>query len=150
MRFFLDTGILLRLANPDDPQYPTVEQAIEQLVNSRSRLYAAVQNVAEYWCVTTRPTDRNGFGLSAASVSRSLEEIIEPVCTILSEHREQYRQFKRLGLKYEFLGKQAHDARLVATMLCWGIDRIVTLNERDFRRYEPEGIIVVTPDSILA
>ena len=45
-------------------------------------------------------------------------------------------------------GKQVHDARLVAMMLAWQIDSILTLNDRDFRRYEPEGIRIVTPDSL--
>jgi hypothetical protein len=35
-------------------------------------------------------------------------------------------------------------------MLVHGAQRLLTLNERDFRRYEPEGIIVITPQALLA
>jgi len=43
-----------------------------------------------------------------------------------------------------------HDARLAATMIAREIESIVTLNERDFRRYEPEGVRSVTLESLAA
>jgi hypothetical protein len=55
---------------------------------------------------------------------------------------------KRLIAKYAVSGKQVHDVRLVAMMLVWQIENVLTLNDRDFRRYEPEGITVVTPSTI--
>jgi predicted nucleic acid-binding protein len=39
-------------------------------------------------------------------------------------------------------GKSAHDARIVAAMIVHGIERLVTFNVRDFKRYE--GIIIIT------
>ena len=35
-------------------------------------------------------------------------------------------------------------------MLGQGANRLLTLNERDFRRYEPEGVTIATPKSLLA
>jgi hypothetical protein len=35
-------------------------------------------------------------------------------------------------------------------MLAWQIETVLTLNERDFRRYEPEGITIVTPAQLIA
>jgi hypothetical protein len=35
-------------------------------------------------------------------------------------------------------------------MLAWQIESILTLNDRDFRRYEPEGIKIVTPAELIA
>jgi hypothetical protein len=57
---------------------------------------------------------------------------------------------KRLLAAYNVVGKQVHDARLVAMMLTWQVDKILTLNDRNFRRFEPEGISVVTPTSLIA
>lgn len=42
------------------------------------------------------------------------------------------------------LGKQLHDANVVATMLAHGIDTLVTLNAADFARYE-QHVSVLTP-----
>jgi hypothetical protein len=50
--------------------------------------------------------------------------------------------------QYNVVGKQVHDARLVAIMRAWQIGSILTLNERNFRRFEPEGIVVLTPSSL--
>jgi hypothetical protein len=58
--------------------------------------------------------------------------------------------FRRLLTKYSVVGKQVHDARLVAMMLIWQIDNVLTLNERNFRRFEPDGIAIITPASLIA
>jgi hypothetical protein len=51
---------------------------------------------------------------------------------------------------YNVVGKQVHDARFAAMMLVWQVENLLTLNEHDFARYEPEGIKILTPASILA
>ena len=58
-------------------------------------------------------------------------------------------ELKRLITKYGVIGKQVHDARIVAMMLTWQLNRILTLNDRDFRRYAPEGIVVAPTASVI-
>ena len=41
-------------------------------------------------------------------------------------------------------GKQVHDANIVATMLAYGIPRLVTYNLEDFRRFS--GLVDVSDD----
>jgi hypothetical protein len=67
---------------------------------------------------------------------------------MLVEADSLYGEYKRLARTYAFGGKQAHDARLVAMMLCWGIDKILTLNDRDFRPYSAERVLIVNPESL--
>jgi hypothetical protein len=45
------------------------------------------------------------------------------------------------------VGKNAHDARLVAAMNVHGLTQLLTFNNQDFQRYP--GISVVTPDDVL-
>jgi predicted nucleic acid-binding protein len=148
MAYLVDTGILLRLTNIQDPQHSVVRQAVEALVDRREELYLTTQNAAEYWNVSTRPISENCVGLPPAAVITPLEQTIEPICTVLVERRALYSELKRLMAKYSVVGKQVHDARLVAMMLVWQIENVLTLNERDFRRYEPEGISIVSLASI--
>lgn len=148
MACLLDTGILLRLVDSRDPLHSVVRHAVGTLGRRNEELFTTTQNVAEFWNVATRPVIANGLGLSAATVTGLLQGIVELTCGMLIEGETLYGEFKRLGLKYSFGGKQAHDARLVAMMLCWGVDKILTLNERDFRQYAAEGIAVMTPESI--
>jgi predicted nucleic acid-binding protein len=150
MAYLLDTGILLRLVDAKDPFHAVVRQAVQVLAAQQEELFITNQNVAEFWNVATRPVGDNGLGLPVATVVDLLENIIEPICAVLIETDSFFAEFKRLGRKYEFRGKRAHDARLVAMMRCWNLDKIVTLNDKDFRRYEPEGIVVVPPQSLSA
>ncbi len=46
-----------------------------------------------------------------------------------------WAEFDKLMARFSFAGKQIHDAYLVATMLAYGIDKLLTHNTRDFDRY---------------
>jgi hypothetical protein len=35
-------------------------------------------------------------------------------------------------------------------MITWKIPKILTLNAKHFKRFEPEGIVVATPEMVLA
>ncbi len=150
MAYLLDTGILLRLVNAQDRLHSTVRLAVELIGAKNEEVFTTSQNIAEFWNVATRPIADNGLGLLVGAMVGLLEQIVEPVCGMLTEHPATYQELKHLGAKYQFRGKQIHDARIAAQMLCWKIDNILTLNDRDFHRYEPEGIKVVTPDLIVA
>jgi predicted nucleic acid-binding protein len=149
MRFLLDTGILLRLVDTQDPHHGLVQKALETLGNRRDDLYITTQNIAELWNVATRPGASNGLNLPPADISQSFQLAIEPFCTIVTESDMMPTEFRRLLLQYSVVGKQVHDARLVAMMLVWQIESILTLNDRDFRRFAPEGITIVTPVSLV-
>jgi predicted nucleic acid-binding protein len=150
MSYLLDTGILLRLADDRDQQHLLITRAVRTLIGQRHELLITTQNVAEFCNVATRPTANHGFGLSPDEVLGLLEQEIEPLCSVLAEPDTVCRELKRLIAKYTVSGKQVHDARLVAMMLVWQIENVLTLNDRDFRRYEPEGITVTTPASVTA
>ena len=149
MAYLLDTGILLRLIDVTDQHHSTVRGAVRALGNQQEPLFIATQNMAEFCNVATRPTANNGLGLTPVNAIKLLEEDIEPICGMLPETDAVYAELKRLIGNYGVIGKQVHDARLVAMMLIWQIDTILTLNERNFRRFEPEGIKIVTPASLV-
>lgn len=150
MPYLLDTGILLRLINVQDSLHADVEQAVDTLIARQEELLIATQNLAELWNVATRPVANNGLALSPAAILTLYEETIEPICSVVAELDTVPSVFKRLLTQYNVVGKQVHDARLVALMLTWQIENVLTLNDRDFRRYETDGIVVVTPDSVTA
>jgi predicted nucleic acid-binding protein len=150
MSYLLDTGILLRVIDRKDERHAVVSKSVRALISQGETLFAATQNAAEFCNVASRPVANNGLGLSPGDALRILEHEIEPLCTVLSEIDAAYPHLKRLIAAYGVGGKQVHDARLVAMMLAWQVDSVLTLNDRDFRRYEPEGIQVVTPAAIAA
>ena len=149
MSALLDTGILLRLINENDPLHADVERAIDSLIDRKEDLLITTQNIAELWNVASRPVANNGLALSPAAIATSYDDTIEPVCAVLVETKFLPVVLRRLLTQYSATGKQVHDARLVAMMLVWQVDSLLTLNDRDFRRYEPEGIKIITPASLL-
>jgi predicted nucleic acid-binding protein len=74
---------------------------------------------------------------------------IERLCNLLFEDERSYEIWRQLIVRHSVTGVAMHDARLVAIMKARGIDRILTVNDRDFRRYEPEGIVIITPQSAI-
>ena len=51
MPFLADTNILLRLAEPSDPEYAIVRGAVEALVAQDEEPCYAAQNLVEFWNV---------------------------------------------------------------------------------------------------
>ncbi len=146
MAILLDSGILLRLANTQDQLHEAVSRAVDALQQRGEALFMTTQNVAEFLNVCTRPVTNNGLGIQLDAAIDSLERVVEPTWAWLPEHSDVCQHFKKLGRKYGFGGKQVHDVRLVAMMLSWNVDEILTLNARHFQGFAAEGIRVRTID----
>jgi predicted nucleic acid-binding protein len=143
--FLADTNILLRLAEPSDPDYTTVRSAVETLLARGEQLCYAAQNLVEFWSVCTRPIDRNGFGLSIAETD-ARAKLIEARFRFLPDSERVHVEWRRLVVQYSVAGVQVHDARLVASMLVHGVPNLLTLNVRDFARYAT--IVAVHPGMV--
>lgn len=145
MACLIDTGVLLRAFNVSYPGYRLVRTALRALLVDQDRVVVALQNLAEFWNVSTGPIDKNGYGLSVDRTKRRLQ-VIEQFCEVVTEDDASYEIWKDLPTTYSLTGVSVHDARLVSVMLAHGVTDVLTLNERDFRRYA--GISVLTPDKI--
>ena len=142
MLVLADTNILLRLLNPADPEYAAVRGAVDALVARGDQLCFLSQNLVEFWNVCTRPTDRNGFGLTSSETD-ARAKLIEGNFLFLPETERVHTEWRRLVVQYSVAGVQVHDARIVAAMLVHGVSHLLTLNDRDFGRYS--GISAVHP-----
>jgi predicted nucleic acid-binding protein len=131
----LDTNILLRLSKSDDPYYGVISRALLALVGKGKRLCFTSQTLGEFWNASTRPLDRNGFGLSVAETDR-MARVIERSFEFLPDSREVHDRWRRLLVAHQIQGVQVHDARLAASMYVHGVEELLTINVRDFRRFE--------------
>jgi len=105
------------------------------------------QNIAEFWNVATRPTDRNGLGLSPEEASREVASVEESL-TLLPDVPAIYAAWKRLVHDHKVQGVKVYDARLVAVMNIYTVESILSINVTDFKRYDL--ITALHPDSLLA
>lgn len=60
MSFLLDTGILLRLPNRNDPEHHNIRRAMRAIKQSGDEMFTLTQNIAEFWSVCTRPASARG------------------------------------------------------------------------------------------
>src|ERR1700733_4291016 len=128
----LDTNILLRLSKSDDPQHPLIVKALKARVGQGVRLCYTSQPLGEFWNASTRPFDKNGFGLSVAETDR-LARVIERDFEFLPDGREVHDRWRSLLVVHHIQGVQVHDARLAASMYVHGVGQMLTMNSSDFR-----------------
>jgi predicted nucleic acid-binding protein len=131
----LDSNILLRISKRDDPQQAVIGYALHVLVGQGVRLCYTSQTLGEFWNASTRPFDKNGFGLSVAETDR-LARVIERDFEFLADGREVHDRWRSLLVVHHIQGVQVHDARLAASMYVHGVGQMLTMNSRDFRRFD--------------
>jgi predicted nucleic acid-binding protein len=141
----LDSNILLRISKSDDPQHAAISHALHTLVGQGLRLCYTSQTLGEFWNASTRPLDKNGFGLSVPETDR-LARVIERDFGFLPDSKEVHGRWRSLLVEHNILGVQVHDARLAANMYVHGIAQLLTINVRDFRRFE--GLRVLHPSEL--
>jgi predicted nucleic acid-binding protein len=95
MACLIDTGVLLRAFDASFAEYRVIRQAIRTLWIRQERLVVSLQNVAEFWNVSTRPVDKNGYGLSTERAAKRLA-YIERFCEVVTEDDHSYRIWKGL------------------------------------------------------
>ena len=145
MIYLTDTNVLIRWSLAEDPSHDLCSAAVRRLLSARNDVCACAQVLIEYWVALTRPREVNDFGLTAADAAARFLTITNAF-PILPEPPDIADQWLKLAIEHGVCGKQAHDARLAALMLAHGVTHILTLNPRDFARYD--GITPVTPQEI--
>lgn len=146
MKYLVDTNVLLRWSDADDPRYAECVAAVDDLIDRGIDVCICAQVLIEYWVTSTRPRKVNGFGLSAAEANSNLADV-DGVFSLLLEPSDMAARWRKLATQHSVLGRQAHDARIAALMLAHGVTHILTLNSTDFARYD--GITPVTPQEIV-
>ncbi len=113
MSCLIDTSILGRLANRSDLSHGTAANAILNLHLKAERMFISPQNLIEFRNVATRPISANGLGLSA-SEAHNVSTAFENQFSLLEDNPSIFTAWKKLVFDAEVIGKQVHDARLVA------------------------------------
>lgn len=137
-----DSNILLRWVQPTDGSFETVRSAMGRIEDSGGIPCYTSQNLGEFWNVLTRPVARNGYGLSPSDAN-SHAISVEGRMWLLSDTPEVHETWRKLLVDHRVSGIQVHDARIAASMLVHGVERILTFNTRDFTRFP--GIKAIHP-----
>jgi predicted nucleic acid-binding protein len=149
MAHLIDTSILGRLANASDVQHVVAARAVLELHRQGEVLHVTPQVMVEFRNVATRPVAVNGLGLSPVD-AEALTATFEARFPLLAETPAIYPAWKALVGALGVIGKQVHDARLVAVCHVHGVTHVLTFNVPHFTRlagFGP-GIVVVDPASV--
>jgi predicted nucleic acid-binding protein len=136
----VDTNVWVRTLRPDDPQHLSAVDAVTSLRTAGHQLAVVPQVFYELWSVSTRPAANNGLGFS---IDQSLEDqrrILES-SELFEDDSGVFDAWRDLIAKYAILGKQAHDARLVAAMVRHGLTHLLSFNGQDFSRFNEIAVI---------
>lgn len=150
MDFLIDTSVLGRLANTDDPRHALARAAVFELRRQGETLVTAAQNLIEFRNFATRPLAANGLELSPSEAEAKADEF-ESLITVVPDTPDIYPAWTLLANASGAVAKQVHDVRLVAICQVRKIARILTFNERHFLRlaaFAP-AISILTPGSVL-
>ena len=150
MRCLVDTSLLGRLANTDDPEHALARAAVVELRRRQETLLTAAQNLIEFRNFATRPRSANGLELPVSDAEAKAGEF-ESLFALVSDTPDIYPAWKSLANASAVTGKQVHDVRLVAICQVHNIDCILTFNARHFLRlvtFVP-GLSVVTPSNVI-
>ena len=115
------------------------------LLGRSETLCLTSQNLIEFWAVATRPIAANGLGWTVAETMQEIAElksffILQPDTPVV------FAEWEKLVAQYQVIGKQVHDARLVAVMKTYQISSILTFNIADFKRFTE--IVAIAPNSV--
>lgn len=149
MAHLLDTNILVRLANAADASHPVAVRAVLELHRRGEVLHLTPQVLVEFRSVATRPKAVNGLGLSTADAEAQTAGF-EASFPSLDETPAIYPAWKLIVGAVGVIGKQVHDARLVATCHAHGVTHLLTFNTGHFSRmsgYGP-GLMIVDPVTV--
>ena len=149
MAVLIDTSILVRLADVLDPQYPVAALAIARLHRSGESVHITPQNLVEFRSVATRPLNVNGLGFSSSEADRESANF-EAQFLMLDDSPDVFAAWKAVVSSLGIVGKQVHDARLVAVCHVRGVPRLLTFNDGHFTRMANSGpgLVVLHPSKV--
>ena len=148
MAYLIDTSLLARLANTADAQHAVAVQAVVELHRSGEVLHVTPQVLVEFRNVATRSASLNGLGLSAED-AEAQSAVFEAAFPLLVETPDIYPAWKSVAEGLGIIGKQVHDARLVAVCHVHGVTNLLTFNVAHFARMAAfgPGLVVVSPEN---
>lgn len=127
----VDTNILLAATDRSREHH---DAATRFLNEDARRLALCPQVVREYLAVSCRPPEVNGLGLSGEDAVANVEQLLEDM-ELLPEGLATTHALLELMRTRPTVGKQVHDANVVAVALAHGASAIVTDNTRHFARF---------------
>jgi predicted nucleic acid-binding protein len=130
---FVDTNILTYATIDAAPFHAQARAILDKLWDEGALLYLSHQVIREYIVNATRPQNYSP-AIPMSSVLEQVEDFRKSFY-ILPDSAKVLSRFVELLSKVTVGGRPVHDTNIVATMLAYEIDTLLTHNTKDFERY---------------
>jgi predicted nucleic acid-binding protein len=146
---FVDAGVFIGALLTDDSRHGEARPLVEAARRGEMSWCTSAGVLAEVYgaliWVGAQPPQPPG---SAAEAVRLL--VVEPsAIRVLDTGRAAGLRMLDLAKRYALTGRRVHDARHAATALEAGVRSVLTYDTDDWRVFQPEGIVIAGPRSVL-
>jgi predicted nucleic acid-binding protein len=138
---FIDTNILVYANNSLSPFCSAARTKLNEAVNTYEHLWVSRQVFREFAAVISREmlaTGNSDFGKLESVIQQFEHDFL-----VAEESSKVTAKWLSLLKETKSAGKQVHDTNIVATMLVYNIDTLLTHNISDFQRFS--HLIAVAP-----
>jgi predicted nucleic acid-binding protein len=147
---FVDAGVFIGALLGDDPRHQEARPLVESARCGEISWCTSAGVLAEVYAALTwigaQPPQSPD---TAAEAVRLL--VAEPsAIRVLDTGRAAGLRMLDFAKRYALTGRRVHDARHAATALASGVRSVLTYDTDDWRVFEPEGIVIAGPPSVLA
>ena len=144
MACFVDTNVLVRLADPTSSGHAHARTAIQKLLADGELLCISAQITIEFWAVATRPVGANGLGWTIEQTNNHIAQLLGQFELLVEP--DVFLTWHSLVVAASVVGKHAHDARIVSVMGQHGITRLLSLNVQDFTAFP--SVLILQPEQV--
>ncbi|MHB8337840.1 MAG: type II toxin-antitoxin system VapC family toxin [Ignavibacteriaceae bacterium] len=139
-KIFFDTNILVYLSSQESPFHLRVLEKVKELFD-KYEIWISRQVLREYAVVMTNSSLLQK-PLSSDEVEKDMEKW-GSIFRVADEIEETTKYLRELIVLFDVKGKNIHDANIIATMKTYNIERLFTLNLKDFKRFNEIKLIQI-------
>lgn len=139
-KVFIDTNVLLRYALKQMDGHEQANHLVQFVLKQEAQLWINGQVIREFIAQATNPRTLSK-PLSVDQVLQNIETI-KTIFQVADETPAIRAKLLDLVKTYPTSGKQIHDANIVATMLIYDINKLLTFNLEDFKRFSSLIILI--------
>ena len=142
VKAFVDTNILLRALLTEMDSHAKADELLKRVLREDAELWISGQVIREFIVQATHPKTLK-VPLTISEVIHEIH-IVEQLFQVADETSAVRTMLLSLLQTFPTQGKQVHDANIVATMLAYEINTLLTFNIEDFKRFT-EKIKLISP-----
>ena len=149
-RILLDAGVLIAALLKGDARHAEARLLVQQARYGEVLTCTTASILSELYAALTwvQAKPRHGPREAALAVLSLVEG--SSSITVLSEGSNVALRTMDLAAEYGIMARRIHDARHAAAALVAGIQSVYTYDVNDWKVFEPHGMRIVGPPSVLA